>query len=264
MNNAVWQDQRDALCDALALESDPTAVLDQLTATLDAAWRETALDSRAIPTCASSSAAGDEIVLTPLDADDESDSLIALRAQVEALLPAVEIADLPLEVHGWTGFLDEYTHISGTPSSEPGLPETLSALLVSESCNIGLTPVAGQGYPPLTRERLNWVAHNYLRSATHAAANTRLVDHHTPPPLAQAWGGGEMASAGRDTLRHPGLHHPRRQGRSSYVIAASSVTASDSRVVSFRSSWRARASVMPGWSPFGGRSRKRRVHPPRD
>ena len=42
---------------------------------------------------------------------------------------------------------------------------------------------------------MNWVAHNYLRSATHAAANTRLVDYHTPLPLAQAWGGGEMASA---------------------------------------------------------------------
>jgi TnpA family transposase len=40
-----------------------------------------------------------------------------------------------------------------------------------------------------------WVAHNYLRSATHAAANARLVDYHTPLPLAQAWGGGEMASA---------------------------------------------------------------------
>jgi TnpA family transposase len=66
---------------------------------------------------------------------------------------------------------------------------------VSESCNVGLTPVADQSYPPLTRERLNWVAHNYLRSATHAGANTRLVDHHTPLPLAQAWGGGEMATA---------------------------------------------------------------------
>jgi hypothetical protein len=121
--------------------------------------------------------------------------LIALRAKVEALLPEVEIADLPLEVHGWTGFLDEYTHMAGTPSREPGLPETLPALLVSESCNVGLTPVADPAYPPLTRDRLNWVAHNYLRSATHAAANTRLVDHHTRLPLAQAWGGGEMATA---------------------------------------------------------------------
>jgi len=60
---------------------------------------------------------------------------------------------------------------------------------------IVLTPVADETYPPLSRARLNWVAHNYLRSATHAAANARLVDYHTPLPLAQAWGGGEMASA---------------------------------------------------------------------
>ncbi len=137
----------------------------------------------------------DEIVLTPLDAEVEPASLVALRAGVEALLPEVEIADLPLEVHGWTGFLDEYTHISGIEAREEGLAESLSALLVSESCNVGLTPVADETYPPLTRERLNWVGHNYLRSATHAAANVRLADYHTPLPLAQAWGGGEMASA---------------------------------------------------------------------
>ena len=77
----------------------------------------------------------------------------------------------------------------------PGLPETLSALLVSESRNVGLTPVADETHPPLSRARLNWVGHNYLRSATHAAANTRLVDHHTPPAAGQAWGGGGMASA---------------------------------------------------------------------
>ena len=77
------------------------------------------------------------------------------------------------------------------------MPETLSSLLVSEACNVGLTPVADENHPPLRRDRLNWVAHNYLRSATHAGANTRLVDYHTPLPLplAQAWGGGEMASA---------------------------------------------------------------------
>ncbi len=51
----------------------------------------------------------------------------------------MEIAGLPLEVHGWTGFLDEYTHISGTDTREVHLPESLSALLVSESCNVGLS-----------------------------------------------------------------------------------------------------------------------------
>ena len=192
----AWETQRETACGELGLDTDPTAVADQLAATLDAAWRETAAGYAANPDLRIEHRGGrDEIVLTPLDADDEPDSLIALRTAVEGLLPEVEIADLPLEVHGWTGFLDEYTHMAGTTGREPGLPETLSALLVSESCNVGLTPVADNTYRPLTRDRLNWVAHNYLRSATHAAANTRLVDYHTPLPLAQAWGGGQMASA---------------------------------------------------------------------
>jgi len=192
----VWEDQREALCDDLALDADPAAVLAQLTATLDAAWQVTAAGLPANPDLRIEQRGGrDEIVLTPLDAGDEPDSLIALRAKVEVLLPEVEIADLPLDVHGWTGFLDEYTHMAGAETREPGLPETLSALLVSEACNVGLTPVADETYPPLSRARLNWVAHNYLRSATHAAANGRLAGYHTPLPLAQAWGGGEMASA---------------------------------------------------------------------
>ena len=62
----------------------------------------------------------DEIVLTPLDAEAEPASLVTLRTEVEELLPEVEIADLPLEVHGWTGFLDEYTHISGTEQQSTG------------------------------------------------------------------------------------------------------------------------------------------------
>ena len=192
-----WAGRRDTLCEELALDPNPATVADQLATSLDTAWRRTAAGYAANPGLRIEQRDGrDEIVLTPLDAEVEPASLVALRAGAEALLPEVEIADLPLEVHAWTGFLDEYTHISGTEGArEEGLPESLSALLVSESCNVGLTPVADETYPPLTRERLNWVGHNYLRSATHAAANTRLVDYHTPLPLAQAWGGGEMASA---------------------------------------------------------------------
>ena len=193
----VWEKQRDTLCDELALNPDATTVVDQLAASLDQAWRRTADGLPGNPDLRIEHRGGrDEIVATPLEAQGEPASLVALRSAVERLLPEVEIADLPLEVHGWTGFLDEYTHMAGTGRARhPGLAETLSALLVSESCNVGLTPVTDDNHPPLTRERLNWVAHNYLRSATHAAANTRLVDHHTRLPLPQTWGGGEMASA---------------------------------------------------------------------
>jgi len=194
---ATWDTQRDQACEALALDTDPAKVVAQLGQVLDQAWRRTANGFDANPDFRIEHRDGaDRVVVSPLDAMEEPASLVSLRAMVEALLPEVEIADVPLEVHGWTGFLDEYTHISGSPSRAAGLDETLSALLVSDSCNVGLAPVVDEGYAPLTRDRLNWAAHNYFRSATHTAASTRLFDFHAGLDLARvAWNGGEMASA---------------------------------------------------------------------
>jgi TnpA family transposase len=192
----TWEAQREQACENLALDTDPSAVLTQLAGALAAAWRRTGGGLAANPVLRiEGDQGGEHIVASPLDAMDDPPSLKELRKRVEALMPEVEIADVPLEVHGWAGFLDEYTHISGADSRATGLVESLSALLVSESHNLGLTPVSDEGYPPLTRDRLNWTAQNYFRSATHTAANIRLVDYHRPLPLAQAWGGGEMASA---------------------------------------------------------------------
>ena len=67
------------------------------------------------------------------------------------------------------------------------------------ACNIGLEPLARRGVPALTRGRLTWVQQNYIRAETLTRANARLVDAQTAIPLAQAWGGGEVASA--DGLR---------------------------------------------------------------
>ena len=121
----------------MALDPDPATIAAQLAASLDTAWRRTAAGYSANTDPRIETRGGrDEIVVTPLDAEVEPASLVALRGEVERLLPEVEIADLPLEVHGWTGFLDEYTHISGTDTREVHLPESLSALLVSESCNV--------------------------------------------------------------------------------------------------------------------------------
>ena len=178
---------------------------------MDAAWRRTATGYAANPDLRIEHRKGrDEIVLTPLDADPEPASPAALRGEVERLLPEVEIADLPLEVHGWAGFLDEYTHMAGAETREPGLPETLLALLVSEACNVGLTPVADETYPPLSRARLNWVAHNYLRVG-HPRRRERPAGRlpHAPPA------GPGMGRRG-DGPQHPGPpagHPPPDSGR---------------------------------------------------
>ena len=60
-------------------------------------------------------------------------------------------------------------------------------------------PVTNPAVSALRRGRLAWVAHHYVRAETIAAANAHLVDHQTTIGLAQAWGGGQLASA--DGLR---------------------------------------------------------------
>jgi len=53
--------------------------------------------------------------------------------------------------------------------------------------------------PTLTRGRPRWVQQNYLRAETLSRANARLVQAQRRIVLAQAWGGGEVATA--DGLR---------------------------------------------------------------
>jgi hypothetical protein len=134
-----------------------------------------------------------------LEAIGEPASLVKLRGTVTAMLPRVDLPDLLLEVHGWAGFLDEYTHVGERGPRMDALPFSVAALLVAEACNVGLTPVTDPNHPSLTRGRLSHVDQNYLRADTHSAANARLVDAQASIGVAQLWGGGLVASA--DGLR---------------------------------------------------------------
>ncbi len=70
---------------------------------------------------------------------------------------------------------------------------TIAALLVAHSCNVGYTPVIGAA-DALKYGRLSHVDQTYLRLATYRAANATLIDYQAAIPLAQAWGGGLVAS----------------------------------------------------------------------
>jgi hypothetical protein len=118
---------------------------------------------------------------------------------VDDLLPRVDLPDVLLEVAGWTGFLNEFTHVSEGAARADDLGVSICAVLVAEACNIGLEPVVRAGTPALTRGRLSWADQNYVRGDTITAATARFVDAQGDIPLAQAWGGGEVASA--DGLR---------------------------------------------------------------
>jgi TnpA family transposase len=114
-------------------------------------------------------------------------------------MPRVDLPDVLLEIQARTGFADEFAHVSERGARVEGLPTSLCAVLLAEACNLGLEPLARADVPALTRGRLAWVDQNYVRAETLARANARLVDFQAGIALAQAWGGGEVASV--DGLR---------------------------------------------------------------
>ena len=75
----------------------------------------------------------------------------------------------------------------------------MCAALIADACNIALEPLVRKDTPALTRGRLSWIKQNYFRAETLIQANAALVDCQMTIPLAQHWGGGEVASA--DGLR---------------------------------------------------------------
>jgi hypothetical protein len=58
-----------------------------------------------------------ELIVSNLDKLEEPASLVALREHVAARLPRVDLPEVLLEVHSWTGFADEFVHIS-TPNAQ--------------------------------------------------------------------------------------------------------------------------------------------------
>jgi TnpA family transposase len=200
LQGAQWEAMRPQICRALGRHDTAAPELHLLTAQLDAAYRRTVAN---FPTNAAvrleTKQGRDRLILTGLEKLAEPLSLVTLREQVQALLPLVDLPEVLLEIDARTGFTAEFTHISESGARVTDLHVSLCAVLLAEACNIGIEPLVRPEIPALTYGRLLWVQQNYLRAETLIRANARLVDAQTTIPLAQAWGGGEVASA--DGLR---------------------------------------------------------------
>lgn len=195
-----WENVRIQVCRTLGREVAPEQELARLQRLLDEAYRRT-VDH--LPTNSAvhieQRDGQDTLNLTRLERQEESEPLRTLREQVRSRLPLVELPEVILEVERHTGFAPAFTHVSESNARVQDLSLSVCAVLLAEACNIGLIPLIHPEIPALTRERLSWVRQNYLRTNTIARANAILVQAQAHVPLAQAWGGGEVASA--DGLR---------------------------------------------------------------
>lgn len=196
----AWASARPTVCRTLDLQATPQQELEALRRQLNEAYCRTADN---LPTNAAvrieQVEGRDTLVLSGLDKLEEPPSLIALREQVNEMLPRVDLPEALLEVQARTGFADEFTHLSEGNARVEDLSTSICAVLIAEACNIGLEPLVRPDVPALTLGRMSWVQQNYIRMDTLIRANARLVDAQARIPLVQLWGGGEVASA--DGLR---------------------------------------------------------------
>jgi len=214
LDGPSWDAVRDDVLAGLGLAQPVETHLQARAAALDAAWRQMSARLDAAEAASEGDdASGDRarvrivpagegrmrLAVDRLEALGEPASLVELRARTAAMLPRIDLPDLLMEVHAWTGFLDAYRHLSGARTQISDQALSVAALLVAEGCNVGLTPVIKPGHEALTRHRLSHVDQNYLRAEGHAAANARLVAAQAAIPLVQTWGGGLVASV--DGLR---------------------------------------------------------------
>ena len=200
LQGAQWDVLRPQVCRALGRSESPEPELHALAQQLETAYQRTVANFPANAAVRVAQVKGrDTLTLTGLDKLEEPPSLLKLRDAVLRRLPRVDLPELLLEIHARTGFAHAFTHISEGDARVADLPISLCAVLLAEACNIGLEPVVRSDIPALTRSRLSWVQQNYIRAETLTRANAHLVDTQATIPLAQAWGGGEVASA--DGLR---------------------------------------------------------------
>lgn len=171
----------------------PTGLLAEHTEAVDAAYRE--LAERLGEDSAASIDDDGRLHVAALEAKPEPASLIDLRKRVAAMVPEVDLPELIMEVMSWLpGFVEAFTHVSGERARVADLGLSVAAVLCGHAMNVGFKPVTTPGVPALTRDRLLHVDQCYVRAETLAAANTVLVDAQAGIELAQAWGGGLVAS----------------------------------------------------------------------
>ena len=196
LQGLAWDAAKPHVLRTLSWSADPAEALAPLEQALDTAYRQTASHWDSNPAVRlESGVLRPRVVLTPLDRLEESAALRALRQQVNDRLPQPTLPELLLEVQQWTGFAEAFTHVSEGGDRIQDLALSVCAVLLTQACNIGLAPVVNPNVPALARDRLTWVAQNYVRADTLAAANATLVDYHGQLPLTQQWGSGEVASA---------------------------------------------------------------------
>ena len=163
---------------------------------------------------------GEKLQLTALEKVELPEEVTAARADLVSLFPLTGLPELLLEVHRWTPFADELTHLTGRrrPSAErqaATLP-VVFAVLVAEATNLGLATMATSSGIPL--HELESVYDWYFREETLRTAVHHLITYHRTLPVTALLGDGKTSSSdgirfGMTASDLGGRYNPRYFGR---------------------------------------------------
>ena len=196
----AWNAVKLDVINALGFTPKPETMLKRWSKSLDETFKFVAKDLPNNPnvrlvTRSSKEGERTELVIRPFDALPESESLQALKANVDSRLPEIPLTQVLLEMNARTNFAAEMLQDSLNTPHATDLELSVLAVLIAEACNIGLTAVADEKNTALKLSRLTWVKKNYVHADTISRANVKLVEYHSSLAITQRWGGGEVASA---------------------------------------------------------------------
>ena len=117
-----------------------------------------------------------------------------LSIELYSMLPRVTLSEMLFEVNKWTGFVQDFTHMSSrqrpTKKDEPAIMAALSAM----GLNIGLQKMS-ECSDDVTYMGLSTMANWRLYEDTLKRAQATLVNYQHHLPLARNWGDGTTSSS---------------------------------------------------------------------
>lgn len=132
-----------------------------------------------------------QLLVTPLSSEIPAEAE-ELNWELSGMYPFVEVLDLLTEVHEWTRFADQSTHVRiGDP------PRNSSAMLagvLADGTNLGpkRMAIASKG---ISAHQISWMRMFHARAETYRTAQACISDAHSRHPHAQLWGNGATASS---------------------------------------------------------------------
>lgn len=193
---ARWQAMEQTGQTALALNGDVGSYLMSITTEIEQSLAELQTKLHTIPGL---TVDADGILhIVPLEKDVPEEANV-LKRRLYRMLPRIHLADLLIEVDGWTGCLGHLINIRDNQPPRGKAKWMVLAALMALGLNIGLTKMAES--TPYSYAQLAWAAGWYLREETLTKVRAELDNVMLHHPLSQVWGDGTTSSS--DGMRIP-------------------------------------------------------------